>query len=194
MATYGYVLSATSDETLQLMKDFGCCRIFMEAKYDELSRPQRRLMFRKLTSGDCIMIPRLSHLVRACTHLSALLQYCHLREIRLVSVHDRIDTGGVLFGEVSDRNLISAFRQFPFDVNFIKTEIGEEKQQEVRISTQAKEKRMKRDEQVINMYLSGLTVEDIRKVTGVGKTTLYRILKLSNVACERSGGRKATVG
>ncbi len=194
MAIYGYVLNEASDDTFKLMKDFGCCRIFKEAKYDELSRPQRRLLFKKLKAEDCIVIPRLSHLVRECANLSALLQFCHLRNIRLVSINDRIDTGGILFGEVSDRNLISAFRQFPFDVNSIKRELGEEKLHEVSTTNRAKEKRMKRDEQVINMYLSGLTVEDIRKVMSVGKTTLYRILKMNNIACQRSGYVKTTDG
>ena len=189
MATTGYILNTATQEILEKMNSLGCCRIYIEDKLDECSRPKRRIMMKMLRPGDTLVIPGLCHLVRNCTSLSALLQICQSSSIRIVSLGDRVDTGGIMYKDESDRNLITVFRQLPYDIVILKQSIGE-----TRIHTPKclHDSKTERDEAVINMYISGLSTEDIQKVATISKRTMYRILKRNNIACDRARPKRVT--
>lgn len=187
MATMGYVLNMASEATLDAMSALGCCRIFTEDRHDDTSRPKRRLIIKKLRPGDCLVTPRLCHTVDNCAQLSALLQMCDINDIRVVAIEDRIDTGGVLYQDESNGNLITVFRQLPYQVVELKKGFGELPRP---YAAKSYKDRLKRDELVINMYLSGLSIEDIQRVAGVGRTTLYRVLRLYDISRDRLTGAK----
>lgn len=181
MATYGYIFDSSTDSTLQMMTEIGCCRIFRDSPDNGGFRPQRRIMIQKLQAGDIIVVPKLSHIVERCANVAALFQMCHLKEVRLVSAEERFDTYGRLFGDESLENLLKALREFPFE---------ERKPRIAPAPKRDKEKRLQRDERVINMYLSGFSTEDIQRVAGVGKSTLYRILRQNDIPRQRIGTQK----
>ena len=110
MARYGYLLHEAKDTTMDAMVTMGCCRIFRESRFDTMTRPQRKNLLRQIGDNDEIVVPRLCHVVNGCTQLAVLLEYCDVRNIRLVSVEDRIDTAGILYDDESDRNIVSAFK------------------------------------------------------------------------------------
>lgn len=192
MAIYGYILGTASEEVFQKMKDLGCCRVFVEAGYDEMSRPKRRQLLKLIEEGDTIIIPRFCHITSRCSGLSAFLNICRIKQLRLVSVEDQVDTAGTLFGQSSEANLLKTIRSFPVDVADMKTRLGNKPIKIIRTTPAAKAKRMKRDEQVINLYLSGISLEDIKKATGIGTSTLYNILHNSNISCRRLGSKGST--
>lgn len=181
MATYGYIFDSATDSTLQMMTEIGCCRIYKDSSDNGGFRPKRRIMIQKLQAGDCIVVPRLSQLVDGCVNLAALLQMCHLRGVRLISAEERIDTEERLYGKETASNLLKAIREFPF---------VKRKPRSAPVPKSAKEERMQRDERVINMYLSGFSTEDIQRVAGVGKSTLYRILRQNDIPRQRIGTQK----
>lgn len=189
MATTGYILHTATQDTLDMMGSLGCRRIYREDRLDECSRPKRRMMMKELRQGDTIVVPGISHLVRNCANLSALLQLCHGSGIRIVSINDRVDTGGMIYREESDRNLITVFRQLPYDIAALRQSIGETR---VHAPAHSGDSKTRRDETVINMYISGLSAEDIQRVAGVSKRTMYRILQRNNIACDRAGRKRVT--
>ena len=120
MARYGYILHSADDATVRDIEDSGCCRIFRECRYDTQTRPERRTLLRRIGNDDEIIVPRLCHIVNGCSNLAVLLEYCEVRNIRLVSIGDRIDTAGILYDGESDRNIVSAFKTLASDVADIK--------------------------------------------------------------------------
>ena len=89
------------------MEEFGCDEIVVEEGIQERLRPQWRRLLTLLKKNDVIVLTRLSNAVRGIRELGAFLDLCRVYKIRIVSIHDRIDTGNELFpvttaGEVID--------------------------------------------------------------------------------------------
>lgn len=188
MARYGYILHTANDATIQMMEEMGCCRIFKECRFDTLTRPQRRTLLRQIGNNDEIIVPRLCHIVNGNTGLAVLLEYCELRNIRLISVEDRVDTAGIFYDGGSDRNLVSAFKALASDVAILKRDNGEKPiQTPTSVQTKAKERRTQRDSCVISMYLAGLNTGDILRHNKISKTTLFRILRKHYIPTDRLG-------
>lgn len=187
MAKYGYILHEANDSTIRRIEENGCCRIFIESRYDTRTRPQRRNLLRQIENNDEIIVPRLCHIVNGCTGLAVFLEYCEVRNIRLVSIEDRIDTAGILYNGESDRNMVSAFKTLTSDVAAIKKENGEKPlQMPVAVQTASRNRKFQRDSCVISMYLAGLNTDDILRHNGIGKSTLFRILRKHAIPTDRA--------
>lgn len=188
MARYGYILHSAEDATVRDIEDSGCCRIFRESRYDIRTRPERRTLLRQIGNNDEIIVPRLCHIVNGCTNLAVLLEYCEARNIRLISIEDRIDTAGILYDGESDRNIVSAFKTLTSDVAAIKKVIGEKPlQTQSPVQTSAREQKTKRDSRVISMYLTGLNTGEILRHNNISKTTLFRVLRKHGITTDRLG-------
>lgn len=188
MARYGYLLHEAKDTTLDMMETMGCCRIFRESRFDTMPRPQRKNLLRQIGDNDGIVVPQLCHVVNGCTQLAVFLEYCDMRNIRLVSVEDRIDTAGILYDGESDRNMVSAFKTLASDIVAIKKDNGEMPlQMPSSLKTTRREKKIQRDTQVIRMYLTGLNINDVLRLNGIGKSTLFRILRKHGIPTDRVG-------
>lgn len=191
MARYGYILHSADDATVRNIEESGCCRIFRESRYDTRTRPERKNLLRKIGNNDEIIVPRLCHIVSGCSNLAVLLEYCEARNIRLVSIGDRIDTAGILYDGESDRNIVSAFKTLASDVADIKKGNGEKPlQTQSPVQTSAKERRTQRDSRVISMYLTGLNTGEILRLNNISKTTLFRVLRKHGIPTERLGKKR----
>lgn len=191
MARYGYILHSADDTTVRNIEESGCCRIFRESRYDTQTRPERRTLLRQIDNNDEIIVPRLCHIVNGCSNLAVLLEYCEARNIRLVSIGDRIDTAGILYDGESDRNIVSAFKTLASDVADIKKGNGEKPlQTQSPVQTSAKERRTQRDSRVISMYLTGLNTGEILRLNNISKTTLFRVLRKHGIPTERLGKKR----
>lgn len=188
MARYGYILHSAEDATVRDIEDSGCCRIFRESRYDTRTRPERKTLLRQIGNNDEIIVPRLCHIVNGCTNLAVLLEYCEARNIRLISIEDRIDTAGILYDGESDRNIVSAFKTLTSDVAAIKKGIGEKPlQTQSPVQTSARERKTKRDSRVISMYLTSLNTGEILRHNNISKTTLFRVLRKHGITTDRLG-------
>lgn len=186
MARYGYILHSAEGATVKSIEESGCCRIFRESRYDTRTRPERRTLLRQIENNDEIIVPGLCHIVNGCTSLAILLEYCELRDIRLISIEDRIDTAGILYDGESDKNIVSAFKTLASDVTNIKKGNGEKPlQTQSPVQTSAKERRTQRDSRVISMYLAGLNIGDILRLNNISKTTLFRVLRKHGIHTDR---------
>lgn len=191
MARYGYILHSAEDATVRDIEDSGCCRIFSESRYDTQTRPERRTLLRQIGNNDEIIVPRLCHIVNGCTQLAVLLEYCDVRNIRLISIEDRIDTAGILYDGESDSNMVKAFKTLASDVVAIKKDNGEEPlQMPATIQTKAVERKTKRNGRVISMYLTGLNTGEILRLNNISKTTLFRVLRKHGITTDRLGKKR----
>lgn len=188
MARYGYLLHEAKDITQDVMEMMGCCRIFRESRFDTMTRPQRKNLLRQIGDNDEIVVPRLCHVVNGCSQLAVFLEYCDIRNIRLISIEDRIDTAGILYDGESDRNMVSAFKTLASDIVAIKKDNGEVPlQMPSSLKTTRREKKKQRDTQVIGMYLTGLNINDVLRLNNIGKSTLFRILRKHGIPTDRVG-------
>ena len=115
MAKVGYVMNyagyrANTDK--EWMKRFGCNEIMEEQQDYELRTEWNKLLDR-LNKGDELVVPKLSHVLRETRQLSYLLEYCRLKEIRLISIHDRIDSGNELFPETQMSDILNVVALLP---------------------------------------------------------------------------------
>ena len=178
---YGYARVSTLDQNLDRQKDalraYGVERIFCEkVSGAKKSRPELDKMLAILESGDSVVIESLSRLGRSVKNLSELMETFNEKGIRLISLKESVDTtsatGRLLF------TIISSLAAFERETLIERTNEG-------LASARARGKlggRPKTNEaalkKAVALYLTGqYSLADIREMTGVSKSTLYRALK-----------------
>lgn len=193
MAKVGYVMNyagyrANTDK--EWMKRFGCNEIMEEQQDYELRTEWNKLLDR-LNKGDELVVPKLSHVLRETRQLSYLLEYCRLKEIRLISIHDRIDSGNELFPETQMSDILNVVALLPkeaFDIRKSSDAVRKVKSL-MRTLSPVDYNRIERKEFVVNMYKSGYLINEIWKASGFrSRSSVFRVLKEAGITLNR--GRK----
>ena len=193
MAKVGYVMNyagyrANTDK--EWMKRFGCNEIMEEQQDYELRTEWNKLLDR-LNKGDELVVPKLSHVLRETRQLSYLLEYCRLKEIRLISIHDRIDSGNELFPETQMSDILNVVALLPkeaFDIRKSSDAVRKVKSR-MRTLSPVDYNRIERKEFVVNMYKSGHLIKEIWKASGFrSRSSVFRVLKEAGITLNR--GRK----
>ncbi|MFR1277182.1 MAG: recombinase family protein [Phocaeicola dorei] len=193
MAKVGYVMNyagyrANTDK--EWMKRFGCNEIMEEQQDYELRTEWNKLLDR-LNKGDELVVPKLSHVLRETRQLSYLLEYCRLKEIRLISIHDRIDSGNELFPETQMSDILNVVALLPkeaFDIRKSSDAVRKVKSR-MRTLSPVDYNRIERKEFVVNMYKSGHLINEIWKASGFrSRSSVFRVLKEAGITLNR--GRK----
>lgn len=193
MAKVGYVMNyagyrANTDK--EWMKRFGCNEIMEEQQDYELRTEWNKLLDR-LNKGDELVVPKLSHVLRETWQLSYLLEYCRLKEIRLISIHDRIDSGNELFPETQMSDILNVVALLPkeaFDIRKSSDAVRKVKSR-MRTLSPVDYNRIERKEFVVNMYKSGHLINEIWKASGFrSRSSVFRVLKEAGITLNR--GRK----
>lgn len=193
MAKVGYVMNyagyrANTDK--EWMKRFGCNEIMEEQQDYELRTEWNKLLDR-LNKGDELVVPKLSHVLRETRQLSYLLEYCRLKEIRLISIHDRIDSGNELFPETQMSDILNVVALLPkeaFDIRKSSDAVRKVKSR-MRTLSPVDYNRIERKEFVVNMYKSGHLIYEIWKASGFrSRSSVFRVLKEAGITLNR--GRK----
>lgn len=193
MAKVGYVMNyagyrANTDK--EWMKRFGCNEIMEEQQDYELRTEWNKLLDR-LNKGDELVVPKLSHVLRETRQLSYLLEYCRLKGIRLISIHDRIDSGNELFPETQMSDILNVVALLPkeaFDIRKSSDAVRKVKSR-MRTLSPVDYNRIERKEFVVNMYKSGHLINEIWKASGFrSRSSVFRVLKEAGITLNR--GRK----
>lgn len=193
MAKVGYVMNyagyrANTDK--EWMKRFGCNEIMEEQQDYELRTEWNKLLDR-LNKGDELVVSKLSHVLRETRQLSYLLEYCRLKEIRLISIHDRIDSGNELFPETQMSDILNVVALLPkeaFDIRKSSDAVRKVKSR-MRTLSPVDYNRIERKEFVVNMYKSGHLINEIWKASGFrSRSSVFRVLKEAGITLNR--GRK----
>lgn len=192
MATIGYIFQGkvleSKEEAISRMEGIGCERIIIQDSMQEKLSPEWRKMLARLQKNDTIVITRLSHALRGIRELGAFLDLCQQYGIRLISLEDRIDTGGQLYQETTVGDVLSSIGKLSSEVMYLRRAEG--RAMRLRKETQPKTLKaglkLDREKTVVKMYNSGHSIDDIWKVSGYkSRTSVFRVLNRHGVKLNR---------
>ena len=191
MATTGYMFLSRNllshDDDLAWMKDFGCDSIIEESGSQEKLRPEWRRMLAGLRKGDTVVVSKLGNALRGIRELGAFLDLCNEVGVRLVSIHDGIDSGGLLFPDTTQADILRA-------IGGLSAEATSIRRSENRMLMKRKGKvnlvkdalRADREKAIVNMYNSGVSMDDIWRMSGFkSRTSVFRVLNRNGVQLNR---------
>jgi len=192
MAKTGYLFLAKGykarEEDIAWMKEFGCDEIVVEEGIQERLRPQWRKLLTLVRPGDEIILTKLSNALRGIRELGAFLDLCRVYKIRIISIHDKIDTKNELFPETTAGDVLDTISRLSSEATKVRRSEGRIVRE---LKSQRKERtksalRIDREKMIVNMYNSGHAVDDIWKVSGYkSRTTIFRVLKRNGVELNR---------
>ena len=120
MAKVGYIFKANSYDALdadkEWMRQYGCVQVVEEECAHEALRPQWKQLMASLGRGDELVVAKFSNAVRDLRGLAALVELCRIKVVRLVSIHDKIDTLGELFPDTTAAQVLEMFEALPEEV------------------------------------------------------------------------------
>ena len=118
---------------------------------------------------------------------STLLRFCKSRNIRLISIEDRIDTKGELF---PNDNLLELIAELPKEILTLKKEIGEVRVDNTVANSDKKLARKQFNQNVIQFYLTGFSLDVIREKFGISNSEIYRVLRHNGIKANRTVRKK----
>ncbi len=197
MAKIGYIMVAPHYEYLEAdrkwMQDYGCVNIFEEDEAYEKTRPQWKQLMTSLERGDELVVAKFSNALRGSRELAMFLEVCRIKVIRVISIHDRIDSKDELFPDTKSSDVLEMFGSLPEEVLVQRKAAAHRvrlKQKRITappvlISTPAT-KRLQREQTVINMYAAGYSIEDIWHASGFkSRSSVFRILNKHGIPLNR---------
>lgn len=181
-----YVLNSVPASIKEWIATYGVDTTFIESQANNILRPQFKTAISSLNEGDELIIRSFSHSVQTTLGMALLIDYCRIRNIRLISIEDEIDTHDVLFKSVSPTKSLNVLASLSINVLHLRKQIGEEpiKTKMPHILSR-QEAIQERDLKVVNLYLAGHTIQYIMERIGIKHTTLYRILKINGIKRDR---------
>ena len=195
MAKTGYIMGKAYndhwEEDRTWMTRFGCKRIYVEDDDKEHTRPFWKQLMLTLKHGDTLVISKFSNAIRGSRELAIFLRFWQEKEIRLVSIHDHIDTDDQLFPNTRPQDLLNMFGTLPHEAFAMRKLVA----RKIRLkttpgrsmkSTLPKAKRLEREQTIVNMYISGHSIDDIWTASGFhSRSSIFRILNKHNVNLNR---------
>ena len=192
MAKIGYLFLSRNlvsrEEDLAWMKAFGCGDIIEEEGIQERFRPQWRRMLSHLKKDDEVVVSRLSNALRGIRELGVFLGLCKECGIRLVSIHDEIDTKGELFPETTAGMVLDVISRLSPEATAIRRSEARmlQRRKDINPKTEKAGMKLKREKTIVSMYNSGHSIDDIWKVSGYrSRTSVFRVLNRNGVQLNR---------
>lgn len=98
MAKVGYIFKADRYDGFEAdkewMQKYGCVQVIEELVENEALRPRWKQLVANLERGDEIVVAKFSNALRGSRELSAFIELCRIKVVRIISIHDRIDSRG----------------------------------------------------------------------------------------------------
>ena len=120
MAKVGYIFEANSydafDADKEWMRQYGCVQVVEESVGHETLRPRWKQLMSNLERGDELVMSKFSNAVRGLRELSALIELCRIKVVRIISIHDKIDTDNKLFPDTTPAEVLAMFGALPEEV------------------------------------------------------------------------------
>jgi DNA invertase Pin-like site-specific DNA recombinase len=178
----GYARISTTDQTLDLQRDAlekaGCDQIFTDkVSGTKAERKGLTEALSHLRAGDTLVVWRLDRLGRSLRHLIDTITKLHERGVGFKSLQENIDTttsGGKLVFHI-----FGALAEFEREIIRERTQAGlESARSRGKVGGRPKALTPKEVQMLNNMAADkSLTVSDICKTLGIGRTTFYRYVK-----------------
>ena len=191
MAKIGYLFLAktltTREEDLEWMKGFGCDTIIEEEGTDEKYRPLWRRMLTRLRKEDTVVVSKLSNALRGIRELGVFLDLCREYGVRIVSIHDGIDSSGELFPGTGVPDVLDTVARLSSEATAVRrSEQGLRSRKDVTRPRAKQGLRQHRDKTIISMYNAGASIDDIWKASGYAcRASVFRVLNRNGVTLNR---------
>ena len=175
MAKVGYIFIATNGddytEDREWMQQYGCVKVVEEQADDERLRPMWKQLISNLDRGDTLVLSKFSNALRGTREVAAFIEYCRVKVVRIVSIHDRIDTDDELFPETKPSQVLQMFGSLS---------------EECAVLRKASVHVMQLQQNIVNMYIQGYSIKDIFAVSGFSsRGSVFRILNKYGVTLNR---------
>ena len=178
---FGYVRTSTEKQNLlrqlEILERYNCEKIFQEKISGTIkNRPELEKLIDQLREGDIVVIESLSRLGRSTKNLLELIEVFEGKKVKLISNKENIDTetatGKMLI------TVLSAISQFERDIIVERTKEGL-KAARARGRNGGRPKLDKtRVDKALKLYEGQQhSLKEIRELTGVSVSTLYRYIK-----------------
>lgn len=192
MVKFGYVVRFVNydeaDKDIKWMKHFGCTDIGEDLPSPTKLRPQWDRLMDSLDCGDVLVVPKLSHVVSKTTALTFFLEFCRIKGVRLISIHDRIDSGNELFPETRVSDVLATIAMLPKEIDSIRRMDGSHRKagKRMKVLSPSAHNRAERNALVANMYKSGHSIEEIKKASGFSsRGSIFRVLNETGIKLNR---------
>jgi DNA invertase Pin-like site-specific DNA recombinase len=197
MAKIGYIMTAPGytdyEADAKWMKDFGCIEIIREELPNgDKARTVWDTLIGRLQVSDTIVIPKLSNALRGVRQLIFFLEFCRMNNIRLISIHDKIDSGNQLFTDTKTSDVLTAIALLPKEANAVRKAGRHVKRVQTQIVGMTKKAvaKTERNKRIVNMYLQGFSIDEIFAESGfTSRSSIFRILNNANVELTRGHTR-----
>ena len=196
MAKIGYIMATLHydglEEDRRWMQEFGCVRIVEESDADEKGRPLWKQLMIALERGDELVISKFSNALRGVRELAFFLEFCRVKVIRVISIHDRIDSSNELFPETRPSDVLVMIGSLPEEALVLRKSSEHVSRLQERMIVQlppvstSRERRMDREKTVINLYAAGHPIDEIWKASGFrSRSSVFRILNKYGIKLNR---------
>jgi DNA invertase Pin-like site-specific DNA recombinase len=191
MAMIGYARVSTvgQDNGLetqkQLLEEAGCKRIFFEkvTGTSTVKREELKQAIKFLQEGDTIVVTKIDRLARSIIDLNNIVKELNDKGVSVQFIKENMEFSAGANGSLQTLlfNILGSFAQFERDLIVERTGEGREraKKQGKHMGRPAQD--VKQIKKALKLYeereSNGMSVNDITKVTGVPRSTIYAELK-----------------
>lgn len=194
MAKVGYIFKADLYEGFEAdkewMQQYGCIQVVEESVEHESLRPQWKQLISKLERGDEIVVPKFSNAVRGSRELASFIEFCRIKVVRIISIHDRIDSMGKMFPETTAVDVLNMLGGLAEEVTVLRNSSAHAMQLQQDIRTPIKTAKVMgqkdRENTIVDMYNNGHSIDSILAVSGYNsRSSVFRILNKYKVNLNR---------
>ena len=192
MAKVGYLFRANNDSfdaDREWMQQHGCVHIIEETIEHETLRPMWKQLMSNLGRGDEIVVSKFSTAVRGLRELAAFVELCRIKGVRIISIHDRIDTRGELFPDTTAADVLWIVGALPEEIAALRKFSAHVEELQRNIKAPAAPRivsKAQRDQMIVDMYVNGHNLDDIWAISGFSsKSSIWRILNRYGIKLDR---------
>lgn len=194
MAKVGYIFKADLyegfDADKEWMQQHGCIQIVEESVEHESLRPQWKQLISKLERGDEIVVSKFSNAVRGTRELASFIEFCRIKVVRIISIHDRIDSASKMFPETTAVDVLNMLGGLAEEVTVLRNSSAHAMQLQQNIGARTKAVKAMdqkdRENTIVDMYNNGHSIDSILAVSGYNsRSSVFRILNKYKVNLNR---------
>lgn len=195
MAKVGYIFVATDggdyEGDREWMRQYGCVQIIEEPSEQERLRPMWKQLLASLERGDELVVPKFSNALRGTRELAAFVEYCRVKVVRVISIHDRLDSRDELFPDTKPSAVLEMVGSLSEECAVLRRASAHiiHLQRNIKSTAPRTKKgvaKLEREKNIVNMYNDGHSIDDIYAVSGFSsRSSVFRILNKHGVKLNR---------
>lgn len=195
MAKVGYIFNAVDGEEYESdrewMRQYGCVQIIEEESEQERLRPMWKQLLASLERGDELVLSKFSNALRGTRELAAFIEFCRVKVVRIISIHDRLDTSDELFPNTKPSQVLQMVGSLSEECAVLRRASAHIIHLQRNIKTGAPRtkkgmEKLEREKNIVNMYNDGHSIDDIFAMSGFSsRSSVFRILNKHGVKLNR---------